>query len=488
MFKVFVNDGTQKMPKDDILYIVCKEGVYLKKKVGIMESITPVKGLSHLDTVETMARMHIDDIPGFEFAKIIDFFRAVFKEHQSEAVVLLFYDMETGEYEILAPAQEVSGGGADYVKGISIEGMDMIGTIHSHARMSAFHSGIDDKDEESFDGIHITIGDLDEEFVSISSSIVSNGTRFMTEPEDYIKDLTKVVDIDEEVDKPYRRVFKMVGGKLVESKTSYTYSYRKYDKRYKSKFLKPSKEPQGIFDEKWLENVEHKIPIYTYGWGGSFDPLLWKEKLKQKLTTPATKQPTKALVPVASKPILKNPTIDPKTEMNPCSDCVFKGHKIDWVLEQISEGIDVEEDISINNHILDETSMLDTYHCEKCESIFQTETLDVVCPICKTDEHLIDITGEVDLTDTKMLDADFSQLDEAGFDSESEKIEQSKADSGEFLDPEYEAVMEAAEEADAEIERLPIPGEDTTPIQTKEQGVFSFMQRKRKRKKKSKKK
>jgi len=87
MFKVFVNDGTQEMPKDDILYIVCKEGVYLKKKVGIMESITPVKGLSHLDTVETMARMHMEDIPGFEFAKIIDFFRAVYKEHKSEAVV-----------------------------------------------------------------------------------------------------------------------------------------------------------------------------------------------------------------------------------------------------------------------------------------------------------------------------------------------------------------------------------------------------------------
>jgi len=486
MFKVFVNDGTQEMPKDDILYIVCKEGVYLKKKVGIMESITPVKGLSHLDTVETMARMHMEDIPGFEFAKVIDFFRAVYKEHQSEAVVLLFYDMETDEYEVIAPAQEVSAGGADYTKGISIEGMDMIGTIHSHASMSAFHSGIDDKDEKSFDGIHITIGDLDSEFVSISASIVSNGTRFMIEPEDYIKDLTKVVDIDEKVQKPYRRVFKMVGGKLVESKTSYTYSYRKYDKRYKSKFLKPSEEPQGIFDKKWLKNVEHK-PAVVYGWGSAFDPLAWAQRWKQKtILTPTTKQSAKALTPNVSKSIPKNPTIDPKSEMNPCEECVFKSHKIDWVLEQISEGVDVEDDIAINNFIPgpDDISLVDTYQCEKCTSVFQTESLDVVCPICKTDDHLIDITGDVELGDPDILDADFSQLDEGGYDGEEDRIEHSRADSGEYLDPDYAAIMEAAEEADSEIARLPIPGENKTPIQTEKQGVFKFMQRKRKQKKK----
>ena len=178
MFRVFVNDGTQEMPNDDIMYIVCKEGIYLKKKLGIMESITPVQGISVLQSVEMTAQMHIKPIPGTLFAQVISFFKEVYNEHFGEAIVLLFYNEERKVYKVVPPAQKVSGGGVDYNRAMTIEGYIMVGDIHSHANMSAFHSGIDDADEKSFDGLHITIGNNKDEQVSISASIVSNGQRF----------------------------------------------------------------------------------------------------------------------------------------------------------------------------------------------------------------------------------------------------------------------------------------------------------------------
>jgi len=80
MFPIIVNDGQTPFPEDDIYYIVCKEGVYLKKRLGVMESIAPVKQISILDGIETMAKMHIKKIPATKAQQVINFFKAVYKE------------------------------------------------------------------------------------------------------------------------------------------------------------------------------------------------------------------------------------------------------------------------------------------------------------------------------------------------------------------------------------------------------------------------
>jgi CRISPR/Cas system-associated exonuclease Cas4 (RecB family) len=43
MFPIVVNDGQTEFPDADIYYIVCKEGVYLKKRLGVMESTANYK-------------------------------------------------------------------------------------------------------------------------------------------------------------------------------------------------------------------------------------------------------------------------------------------------------------------------------------------------------------------------------------------------------------------------------------------------------------
>jgi len=416
MFKIHVNDGQNPMPEDDIFYIVGKEGIFLKKKLGVMESLAPVKNISVLESVAASATMHIPKIPGPTVAKIIEFFKAVYKEHRSESIVLIFYDETTKKFKMVPPRQKVTSAAIDYNRGMTINGMSMIGTFHCHASMSAFHSGTDDADEEHFDGLHITIGDADEEFVSISASIVANGYRVMVDPTDYLDNLILMSEIDQVENKPVRKVWKVVNGKLVEDKVEsakYTYSYRKYDKRYDVNVT----DHQRIFNKKWLLMVEKGT--YTYagypggygmygasGWGEHFDARAWASargwKTKQ---TPGVhhigktnKHSTVKVIDSHKKPNV----IFPKTEeidddFNPCEHCFFRDSKIDWVIEQITDEIEDEfdEDMMVDNftpaseieHMLDRNEDGSVTHssfrrCSVCTNTFMVSEGDEVCPFC----------------------------------------------------------------------------------------------------------
>jgi len=72
------------------------------------------------------------------------------------------------------------------VKMGSPEGYITVASVHSHCSFSAFHSGTDIADEEYIEGLHITIGDVDEDHFSLVASIVSNRKRFKVDPLDFI--------------------------------------------------------------------------------------------------------------------------------------------------------------------------------------------------------------------------------------------------------------------------------------------------------------
>ena len=186
MFKIHINDGSQ-LPDDDVLYILSKNGLFLRKKLGIIESLIKVDKISILEDSQQYASFNIEEIPKKDFAHLVNFFKYVYNEYGSEAMSILHYNQKTDEHKIQIPMQKVSGSSVDYVKNVSFKTFDKIGTIHSHANFSAFHSSTDDHDEENWDGIHITVGNVDSEEFSIAASVVINGTRFTIEPEDYIE-------------------------------------------------------------------------------------------------------------------------------------------------------------------------------------------------------------------------------------------------------------------------------------------------------------
>jgi rRNA maturation endonuclease Nob1 len=375
MFKVVVNDGQVEMPDDDVYYVIAKEGIFLKKTIGVMDSVAPVNQISTLQSVAASARMRISKIPGPKFAKVIEFFRAVYHEYYAEAIVLLFYNEEKKTHTIIPPHQKVTGGACDYNRGITIEGLTMIGTIHSHGGMSAFHSTTDDKDEETFDGLHITLGNMRDEEISISASIVANGYRIMVDPNDYVEQLKLTQDVDEEVKKATTTVYSYIAGKLVkdEKKTSrYSYTQRKYDKRY----VVTVTDHQKHFNKKWMNVVEKGTYSYAgyaggyavrganRGWGGNYDSDVWGWANRQpwrRQNLPSTVVQGKHIPPQNVGPH-KTPGIefpphdqDEDEDMNPCANCLFRDEKIDWAIKQYTEEVDgPDEDEQTNNFILDD--------------------------------------------------------------------------------------------------------------------------------------
>jgi Zn finger protein HypA/HybF involved in hydrogenase expression len=537
MFPIYINDGTTPLPADDICYIVAKEGIFLKKKMGIMDSIAPVTNISILESIQATAQMNIKKIPGGQFARIVAFFREVYKEYYGEAIVLLFYDLERNIYKVVPPHQKVTGAACDYNKGITIEGMQMIGTIHSHASMSAFHSGTDDHDEEHFDGLHITIGNVNQEDVSVTASIVANGHRFVVKPEDYVERLVKTVDIDETANEPTRRIFKWQNGKMVEDVQAgkrYTYNYRKLDKRYK---VNVSTRYHKVIPE-WMGMVEKGTYTYNYGqygygvygvwdgqnprypapqrggnrsWGGNYDSNLWRQAginigQQGKATTEQGKTTSPYNVGVTVKPI-EFPPHDIEIEADghiPCTTCVFRSHKF----FQEQEGIEDP----------------DVYKCEKCESIIVDDTESVIlpiCPTCKTDEYLTLIADD-ELPENYISEKEYSHLkrepgiveDSAfiqcrscgnGFhlfagetqcpfcytlidedqvegadviDTEKMLADTMRKDSGDYLSLEAaeiaEAAMDEVRKADEIIERIPDPADGVIPIAERKEAVGFF--------------
>lgn len=401
------------MPNDDVYYVIAKEGVYLKKRLGIMESLAPVKEISILKSIEATAKMHIEKITGPQCAKVIEFFKAVYKEYYGEAIVLLFYDETNKKYLIIPPHQKVSGGSCDYNRGITVDGYTMIGTIHSHASMSAFHSGTDDKDEETFDGLHITFGNMRDEDISISASIVANGYRMMVDPCDYIDKLKLTQDIDEDAKGATTTVYEWKGGKLQknEKKTGrYAYSYRRYDKRYVVEVT----DHQKRFNQKWMSVVEKGTYVHRGyaggraagylpgmyggyggygGWGHEYDPSAWNQMNRGRKTPPGS-------IVVHGKPDPRNvgpcktqgvvfPEHDQDEDegINPCQNCVNRDHKLDWALEQFTEEAEDEPD---EKDVIDNFASRDDYDkmfmdgniaCHNCFETYHGPSYEV-CPTC----------------------------------------------------------------------------------------------------------
>lgn len=552
MFNVYLYDG-KEVPKDDICVIVAKEGTFMKKKVGVMESIAPIDKVSFLPSIETMAKMHINKIPAQWFAKTVEFFRAVYDEHKSEAIVLPFYNEKTGQYRIIAPTQEVSGAAADYKRDNVIEGMTGIGTIHSHANFSAFHSGTDDSDEKNFDGLHITVGNVSDKEFSLSASIVANGHRVIVDPEEYVDGIRLTTDVDEMEEKSYGKTYKWdpKERKMVETESK-TYMVRKFDKRY----ISTVSASKSKFNQKWMDEVEYKAYVFrgayyggayggrnwltdVYGgnrnnrWGGNFDPQAWKKQrdaavTKGVMTGGATAAKNQAIIDKAFPNTTGVVQITEKPEGRiPCTTCHFKDRAMDYAMGIIADSMESEEDEILKK--IDYKEGMEVYLCEKCKTVVTVDADDLAalptCPECKVDDHLMDITpynmeddddDDEDALFTKsgyvpadefdhLFDPDnpsycdtcgylISELSEKGeciecgtilvpedamkdgnvldqlnpdaavdalFD---EQEEQARTDSGEFLDAEYEQIMEAAQEADAEVERIPDPEADSIPI------------------------
>lgn len=185
LFQVFLKDDEFIEPDDSVYYLLAANGLFQVKKTRfftssslVMESVKG-KGLPWLLKHEASIRITLSKkVPPEIIKKALGFFRAVFDKYKNaEAIVILYWSPEEGEYSVIAPNQKVMAAGLPhYDVGENPKGLIRIGTIHSHGSIEAFHSAVDQADEARDDGIHITIGNIDS-IPSYSCAIASDGQR-----------------------------------------------------------------------------------------------------------------------------------------------------------------------------------------------------------------------------------------------------------------------------------------------------------------------
>ena len=192
MMSILINQGG-RLPQDGNFYIIGKDGIYLSKNTGLIRAVVKVKGISTLQAVETFAKINVPKIPAEIVARALMFFRKAYDQHRVEAVALIYYSETEKKYQIEAPLQKNTYTLAKY-QGLSLlaKGYKTVGSIHSHCDFSAFHSGFDRRDEDEFDGIHITLGHIDQPYFTIDSELTVNGNPFQLNPEDLVEGIHRV--------------------------------------------------------------------------------------------------------------------------------------------------------------------------------------------------------------------------------------------------------------------------------------------------------
>jgi hypothetical protein len=177
MFPVYLKDGGFEPPADPIYYLVTGDGLFQVKENPVFRSCVRVKGIRGLQGQKDEVHWKLPPVPGALMQKVVGLFREVYRRYKSEAIVLLLYDPASQQYDIVVPEQYVTGGHLSYAPGVVPPGKVRVGTVHSHAEADAFHSPVDDWDEQHDDGLHVTVGNLNGTF-SLSCSLVVDGRRF----------------------------------------------------------------------------------------------------------------------------------------------------------------------------------------------------------------------------------------------------------------------------------------------------------------------
>ena len=159
-------------------FVVARDGVYLRKQTLLGESQTKVERVAHLPVAEEYVEYALPKVPADLMARVVGFFRAVYRLRRTEALVLLLW--EDGQFAVHVPAQRVSGSSVKFT--LAEDELPaparLVGTIHSHGAFGAFASSIDETDEAELDGLHLVVGDLDRRRPSYSAAIAVDGHRF----------------------------------------------------------------------------------------------------------------------------------------------------------------------------------------------------------------------------------------------------------------------------------------------------------------------
>jgi len=138
-----------------------------KTIMGRAVTLAEPKDINLFQSTNESAQYFMPKMPWEMVQKMDAFFRLTYKKHGSEAILVLTYDMDyvgtenpSAGWNCIAPKQKNTAGNCDYEPDSILQYKKdselILGTIHSHPEMSAYFSSTDHKDQDEWDGIHIT--------------------------------------------------------------------------------------------------------------------------------------------------------------------------------------------------------------------------------------------------------------------------------------------------------------------------------------------
>src|SRR3989344_4365670 len=150
LYPIWIHDKATPKPEGQILYEISANGVFLHKETPFWNVIVPVERISILEEQKPNFELKLPQIPIYLALSAARFFSWVTKNYNTESLMLLWIN-KSGTYQISVPVQRVSHSYIRY--DIPTEETNLLlGSIHSHGTMPAFHSETDRDDEQHFDG------------------------------------------------------------------------------------------------------------------------------------------------------------------------------------------------------------------------------------------------------------------------------------------------------------------------------------------------
>ena len=149
-------------------YVVCDNEVFQLEKHKLYTTYNKVN-VPHVETC--VPEWHGPKLPLSIWHDIMGFCKYSYDKIQSETLIYLFYDEDKEQpWSFWVPPQTTAGmtvksnpDHPDYATQRAKYPDTMFGTVHHHCATSAFQSGTDEADETQREGLHFTIGKLDQD-------------------------------------------------------------------------------------------------------------------------------------------------------------------------------------------------------------------------------------------------------------------------------------------------------------------------------------
>jgi hypothetical protein len=183
-------DEHMPRPADAEFYWLTRDGAFLCRNHPFFVSDVPTRRpIKALAAHESRCVIRYPKVRASTLEFLVGFFDRVYRLHQSEAVVLLLWDLEGQRYRLLVPEQEATvwqswGGGrspidvAYKVPAVLPPRHLLVGDVHCHGNMAAYASGTDREDERYRDGVHAIVGRIDDEPPEFHLELAIDGHRF----------------------------------------------------------------------------------------------------------------------------------------------------------------------------------------------------------------------------------------------------------------------------------------------------------------------